>query len=128
MKDNKNKEKSNNAQEDEVKKIWDIVKRLKSEGKLPEPTEEDILNEPTALAFTQYVYEKDEFSDWDVTLNDGLEEDLSYLEVTDEIKFNDLNNLNKELYSKIEHLIIDWNNDGTKTAGQLTRKIMSLII
>ncbi len=114
--------------EKKIKEIWGIVKKLKKEGKLPEPTEEDILNEPTALAFTPYLYEEDDFSDWDVTLNDGLEEDLSYFEATDEIKFNDLNNFNKELYSKIEHLIIDWNNDGTKTAGQLTRKIMSLII
>ena len=124
--------------EKKTKEIWDIVKKLKKEGKLPNPSEEDILNEPTALAFTPYI---DDFSDWDVTLNDGLEEDLSYLEVADEMKLddlylevademklNDLNNLNKELYSKIENLIIDWNNDGTKTAGQLTRKIMSLIV
>ena len=31
------------------------------------------------------------------------------------------------LYSEIEHLIIRWNNDGTKTAGSLTREIMELI-
>ena len=34
---------------------------------------------------------------------------------------------NKTLYSEIEHLIIQWNNDGTKTAGSLTRDIMKLI-
>jgi hypothetical protein len=33
----------------------------------------------------------------------------------------------KELYSEIENLIIIWNNDGTKTAGNLTRQIMKLI-
>lgn len=33
----------------------------------------------------------------------------------------------KELYSEIENLIITWNNDGTKTAGSLTRKIMKKI-
>lgn len=33
----------------------------------------------------------------------------------------------KELYSEIERLIIMWSNDGTKTAGYLTRKIMKLI-
>jgi hypothetical protein len=33
----------------------------------------------------------------------------------------------KELYSKIEDLIIMWNNDGTKTAGTLTRQIMKLL-
>lgn len=31
------------------------------------------------------------------------------------------------LYSEIEHLIITWNIDGTKTAGHLTRQIMELI-
>lgn len=32
-----------------------------------------------------------------------------------------------ELYSEIETLIIHWNNDGTKTAGYLTRQIMELL-
>jgi len=31
------------------------------------------------------------------------------------------------LYSQIEDLIISWSNDGTKTAGTLTRKIMKLL-
>lgn len=31
------------------------------------------------------------------------------------------------LYQEIENQIIRWNNDGTKTAGHLTRKIMKLI-
>ena len=31
------------------------------------------------------------------------------------------------LYSQIEHLIIKWNIDGTKTAGHLTREIIKLI-
>ena len=33
----------------------------------------------------------------------------------------------KDLYSEIETLIIIWNNDGTKTAGSLTRDIIELI-
>lgn len=33
----------------------------------------------------------------------------------------------KKLYSEIEHLIIMWSNDGTKTAGTLTRQIMKLL-
>lgn len=33
----------------------------------------------------------------------------------------------KDLYSKIETLIIRWSNDGTQTAGQLTREIMELV-
>ena len=34
---------------------------------------------------------------------------------------------NQSLYSKIEQEIIRWVNDGTKTAGTLTRKIMKII-
>lgn len=33
----------------------------------------------------------------------------------------------KNLYSKIENLIIAWNIDATKTAGHLTRQIMELL-
>jgi len=33
----------------------------------------------------------------------------------------------KDLYSKIENLIVIWSNDGTKTAGTLTRQIMKLL-
>jgi hypothetical protein len=33
----------------------------------------------------------------------------------------------KDLYSKIENSIISWSNDGTQTAGSLTREIMELI-
>jgi hypothetical protein len=32
-----------------------------------------------------------------------------------------------ELYSEIEYLIIMWSNDGTRTAGSLTREIMEII-
>ena len=31
------------------------------------------------------------------------------------------------LYQKIEHAIIRWNNDETKTAGELTREILKII-
>jgi hypothetical protein len=37
-----------------AKKTWKKVAKLKKEGKLPEPTLEDIANEPTALANSQY--------------------------------------------------------------------------
>jgi hypothetical protein len=43
----------------ESKKVWDYVKKLREEGKLPpEPTEEELEDEPTALAFTPYVIEE----------------------------------------------------------------------
>jgi hypothetical protein len=35
-----------------------------------------------------------------------------------------INTMDKELYPTIEHLIIQWNCDGHKTAGHLTRQIM----
>ena len=44
-----------------------------------------------------------------------------------EIKFEDLSDEDKILYSKIENIIIIYSNDGTKTAGSLTREIMYLI-
>ena len=44
-----------------------------------------------------------------------------------EIKFEDLSDEDKILYSKIEHIIITYSNDGSKTAGSLTREIMYLI-
>lgn len=34
----------------------------------------------------------------------------------------------EQLYMQIEHLIIQWNIDGTKTAGSLTRDIMKLTL
>ena len=42
--------------------------------------------------------------------------------------FKKMTDTEKELYSEIETLIIRWNNDGTRTAGSLTREIMDLLI
>ena len=36
-------------------------------------------------------------------------------------------NVDKELYSEIENIIIKWTIDGTKTAGHLTRQIIDLL-
>lgn len=38
-----------------------------------------------------------------------------------------LDEYDKEIYNEIENLIIRWNNDGTQTAGVLTRQIMGLL-
>jgi hypothetical protein len=32
-----------------------------------------------------------------------------------------------DVYSKIENVIIRWSNDGTKTAGSLTREIIEIL-
>jgi hypothetical protein len=66
------------------KEVWENVKKLREEGKLVTPTEEEIKDEPTALAFTPYIVEEeDDFSDLDNTLLDGLEEE-PYLELNEE--------------------------------------------
>jgi hypothetical protein len=55
-----NVEKMTNLQS-EVDKVWDKVKELREEGKLPPPpTEEELLEEPTALAFTPYDIEEED--------------------------------------------------------------------
>ena len=64
--------------EEEIKKIWDRVRELREEGKLPTPSEEDLEDEPTALAFTPYEvdeYYSTEITDLDNMLLDGLEEE-----------------------------------------------------
>jgi hypothetical protein len=42
----------------DTKRIWETVARLKEEGKLPETTEDDITEEPTALANSKYRNEE----------------------------------------------------------------------
>jgi hypothetical protein len=41
------------------KRVWETVSKLKKEGKLPKPTKEDIDEEPTALANSQYRNEEE---------------------------------------------------------------------
>ena len=55
---------------EDVGLIWDNVKRLSDEGKLTIPAQEDIENEPTALAFTPYEVEVE-------TVNEGINEGIS---------------------------------------------------
>lgn len=55
--DEKSVEKLTDLQK-EANRVWGKVNELKEEGKLPEPTEEEILEEPTALAFTPYEIEE----------------------------------------------------------------------
>jgi len=72
---------------EEVDRVWEKVKELKKEGKLTEPTEEDIKDEPTALANSKYRNETEE--EWDedhaldMVMNDMInslsEEEISEL-------------------------------------------------
>ena len=52
---------------EQVKKIWEKVKRLREEGKLTTPTPEDLKDEPTALAFTPYETEEDNFVNYETS-------------------------------------------------------------
>jgi len=72
---------------EEADRVWEKVKELKKEGKLTEPTEEDIKDEPTALANSKYRNETEE--EWDedhaldMVMNDMInslsEEEISEL-------------------------------------------------
>ncbi|MHA2039494.1 MAG: hypothetical protein ACW98X_23970, partial [Promethearchaeota archaeon] len=57
----------------ETKKVWEKVKELKKEGKLTEPTEEDLKDEPSALANSQYRQEWDEDHALDMVMNKMVE-------------------------------------------------------
>ena len=46
--------------QDEADRVWKKVAELKKEGKLPDPTPEEIEEEPSALAFTPYSMEEAE--------------------------------------------------------------------
>lgn len=53
-----------NKYNEEAKRVWEGVKKMREEGKLYTPTEEDLEDEPTALAFTHYEIE-DDYTDED---------------------------------------------------------------
>ena len=72
--DETNVEKLTNLQKEE-NRVWDMVRKLKDEGKLPPPpTEEELAEEPTALAFTPYEIEEDLETPEETLISDGLEE------------------------------------------------------
>lgn len=59
--ENINEPKQSGSLNDEAKRVWKDVERLREEGKLPPtPTEEELADEPTALAFTPYEIESEE--------------------------------------------------------------------
>jgi hypothetical protein len=72
--DEKNVEKLSNLQK-EANRVWEKVRELREEGKLPPPpTEEELVEEPTALAFTPYETEEDLETPEETLISDGLEE------------------------------------------------------
>lgn len=92
--DEKNVEKLTNLQK-EANRVWEKVNELKEEGKLPPPpTEEELEEEPTALAFTPYEIEEDLETPEETLISDGLEEvneivetdDIVYVENEEEVQ------------------------------------------
>jgi len=57
----------------DTKEIWDRVNQLRKEGKLPEWTEEEIMDEPTALANSQYRLEEESIEDEKILSDDIIE-------------------------------------------------------
>lgn len=55
--------KQDNNLNDEAKKVWGKVDELRKEGKLPEITEEDLADEPTALAFTPHEHFEEDINE-----------------------------------------------------------------
>ena len=82
--DNTSVEKLTNLQQD-ANKVWEKVRVLKEEGKLPsEPTKEELIEEPTALAFTPYEIEEEIETSDELLTSDGLEEVNEILEQTED--------------------------------------------
>jgi hypothetical protein len=93
-------------QQIDVKRVWDKVAELKKEGKLPTPTEEDLADEPTALANSGYRERAEEEAIREDLLNEEVEEDATersdvkpmssdlvrYLESTGELTREDIEN------------------------------------
>ena len=69
-----------------AKKVWEKVNELREEGKLPpSPTEEELVEEPTALAFTPYEIDETLETPEETLITDGLEEVLEEETTTEEI-------------------------------------------
>jgi hypothetical protein len=73
----------------DTKEIWDRVNQLRKEGKLPEWTEEEIMDEPTALANSQYRLEEESIEDEKI-LSDDIVETYLFAPQNEEPKTEDV--------------------------------------
>jgi len=77
---------------DEAKRVWEKVDELHKEGKLPEITEEDLADEPTALANSGYINFYDEDDDFLIENDDDYfasEENLTELVLGEKPKYTE---------------------------------------
>ena len=63
--------------------MWDIVSKLKKEGKLPKQTKEDIDEDPTALANSQYRNEENLDSYEEIEQHHLIEESILEEDILD---------------------------------------------
>ena len=98
--DEKNVEKLTDLQK-EANRVWEKVNELKEEGKLPlPPTEEELEEEPTALAFTSYEIEEDLETPEETLISDGLEEVNEIVEEETPVDAGDLTQQPKTIIYK----------------------------
>jgi hypothetical protein len=69
----------------EADRVWDKVKQLKEEGIFTESTEEEIMDEPSALAFTPY-YEEEDIIDDEIEVTDQFENETTEQIISDNKK------------------------------------------
>jgi hypothetical protein len=90
-----------NSLKEEAQKVWEKVAELREEGKLsPLPTEEELKDEPTALANSQYremASEEEPIDDFEedslIEMQGQIEESVTNLEVeTEDIAVEDKEN------------------------------------
>ena len=67
----------------DTKRVWDIVSKLKKEGKLPKQTKEDIDEDPTALANSQYRNEENLDSYEEIEQHHLIEESILEEDILD---------------------------------------------
>jgi hypothetical protein len=79
----------------ETEKIWEKVNQLREEGKLEPPTTEDIIDEPTALANSQY---RNEYNIEREPLN--LNQEVSWVQTNEENNDEVNQNIKRLIYKK----------------------------
>ena len=122
------KDKSDNLQ-DVANRVWEKVSELREEGKLPEITEEDLVDEPTALAFTPYEVEDEIEGSIDDVVDETIpqtDEVITLSEKDSEIFMGEIENpkepndiiknaLEKYKHSRGENIVINQPYRQTKT-------------
>lgn len=110
-------EEEEKRQNEEVKKkVFEKIDELRKEGKLYTPTEEDLENEPTALAFTpheEFLEGVDSMDDEDVLIEEQVES-------TDEEEWDEDHALDMVLNQMVEDLMEE---EGVDSIDELNEKL-----